>query len=98
MNTNRHADTRNEVFQLVTSKMTKRMVLPASRSALPLGTITNGNALIIPVYVKVPHCQCAQMFLGMFLSEYKSSGNGIAIPLPEDLYSLRNIPRNICAH
>jgi len=34
------------------------MVLPASRSALLWCTITNGNALSQPVYVKVSHCQC----------------------------------------
>jgi len=27
--------------------------------------------------VKVTHCQCAQMFLSMFHSDEKSSGNGI---------------------
>ena len=52
-------------------------MLPACRSALHLGTITNGNALLQPVYVKVTHCQCAQMFLSMFHSDEKSSGNGI---------------------
>ena len=58
------------------------MVRVGSRSVLPLGTITNGNALIQPVYLYVTHCQCAQMFLSMFHSEEKSSGNGI------DLYIL----------
>jgi len=43
-------------------------VRPRSRSVLLLGTITNGNALLQPVYVKVTHCQCAQMFLSMFHS------------------------------
>ena len=51
-------------------------MLPGSRSVLHLGTITNGNALIQPVYVKVSHCQCAQLFLSMFHSDEKSSGNG----------------------
>ena len=55
------------------------MVRAGSRSVLHLGTITNGNALIQPVYVKVTHCQCAQMFLSMFHSEEKSSGNGIGL-------------------
>jgi hypothetical protein len=59
-----------------------KMVHSTGRSALHLGTITNGNALIQPVYVKVPHCQCAQMFRSMFHSDEKSSGNGI------DLYIL----------
>ena len=58
LHTNRHADTQSEVFQLVTSKMIYRMVHSTRRSALHLGTITNGNALIQPVYVKVTHCQC----------------------------------------
>ena len=58
------------------------MVRPRSRSVLHLGTITNGNALIPSVYLYVTHCQCAQMFLSMFHSEEKSSGNGI------DLYIL----------
>ena len=49
--------------------ITRGMVLPACRSALLLGTITNGNAMIQSVYVKVTHCQCAQMFLSMFHSE-----------------------------
>ena len=47
-----------------------------SRSVLLLGTITNGNALIPPVYVKVTHCQCTKMFLSLFQSDEKSSGNG----------------------
>ena len=59
--------------------MIQRMVRAGSRSVLHLGTITNGNALIQPGYVKVPHCQCARMFLSMFHSEEKSSGNGITV-------------------
>ena len=69
LHTNRHADTRSEAFQLVAHQMLQRMVRPRSRSVLLLGTITNGNALILSVYVKVTHCQCAQMFLSMFHSE-----------------------------
>ena len=68
--------------QLSSSIGTLKMVRAGSRSALQLGTITNGNALIPSVYVKVTHCQCAQMFLSMFHSDEKSSGNGI------DLYIL----------
>ena len=68
LHTNRHADTRSEAFQLVAHQMLQRMVRPRSRSVLYLGTITNGNALIPSVYVKVTHCQCAQMFLSMFHS------------------------------
>ena len=52
------------------------MVRAGSRSALLGCTITNGNALLQPVYVKVSHCQCTQMFLSMFHSDEKSSGNG----------------------
>ena len=46
-----------------------KSVLPACRSALLLGTITNGNALIQPVYVKVPHFQYTWVFLSLFHSE-----------------------------
>ena len=53
------------------------MVRAGSRSALLGCTITNGNALLQPVYVKVSHCQCTQMFLSMFHSDEKSLGNGI---------------------
>ena len=69
LHTNRHADTLSEAFQLVAHQMLQKMVRPRSRSVLLLGTITNGNALLQPVYVKVAHCQCAQMFLSMFHSE-----------------------------
>ena len=47
-----------------------------SRSVPCRCTITNGNALIQPVYVKVSHCQCPQAFLSLFQSDEKSSGNG----------------------
>ena len=68
MHTNRHADTRSEAFQLVAHEMLQGMVRLRSRSVLHLGTITNGNALIEPVYLRVSHCQCAQMFLSLFHS------------------------------
>jgi hypothetical protein len=57
------------------------MVRLRSRSALLLGTITNGNALIQPVYVKVTHCQCAQMSLSLFHGDEKSSGNGKSVSM-----------------
>ena len=59
--------------------MTQKMVRLRSRSVLLACTITNGNTLILSVYVKVSHCQCTQMFLSLFHSDEKSAVNGKSV-------------------
>ena len=41
--------------------------------------ITNGNALWQLVYLHVTHCQCTFLFLSMFYSDEKSSGNRMEV-------------------
>ena len=65
--------------QLSSSIVARELVRLRSRSVLLACTITNGNALILSVYVKVSHCQCTQMFLSLFHSDEKSAVNGKSV-------------------
>ena len=66
------------------------MVLPASMSALLWCTITNRNTLFLTVYVKMIHCQCAQMFHSLF----HSHGWAWSTPLPH-VYIHRQLHRSV---